>query len=114
MKHFVSRSALDIEGLGDKQINLFYNKGLIEDYADIFDLETKRDVIVNIEGWGTLSFNNLINAIDQKKKIELSKFIYSLGVRFVGQINAKLIASAFSNIKSFISFLKERAIYLAP
>ncbi len=113
LKHFVSRSALDIEGLGDKQINLFYNKGLIEDYADIFDLETKRDVIVNIEGWGTLSFNNLINAIDQKKKIELSKFIYSLGVRFVGQINAKLIASAFSNIKSFISFFEGKSDILS-
>ena len=99
--------------MGDKQINLFYNKGLIEDYADIFELEAKRDVIVNIEGWGTLSFNNLINAIDQKKKIELSKFIYSLGVRFVGQINAKLIASAFSNIKSFISFFEGKSDILS-
>ena len=106
LKHFVSRSALDIEGLGDKQINLFYKKGLIRDYADIFDLVAKRVIVVNFEGWGTLSFDNLINAIDQKKKIELSKFIYSLGIRFVGQINAKLISSAFSNIEEFKNFLE--------
>ena len=106
LKHFVSRSALDIEGLGDKQINLFYKKGLIRDYADIFDLVAKRAIVVNFEGWGTLSFDNLINAIDQKKKIELSKFIYSLGIRFVGQINAKLISSAFSNIEEFKNFFE--------
>ena len=106
LKHFVSRSALDIEGLGDKQINLFYKKGLIRDYADIFDLVAKRAIVVNFEGWGTLSFDNLINAINQKKKIELSKFIYSLGIRFVGQINAKLISSAFSNIEEFKNFFE--------
>ena len=106
LKHFVSRSALDIEGLGDKQINLFYKKRLIRDYADIFDLVSKRAIVVNFEGWGTLSFDNLINAIDQKKKIELSKFIYSLGIRFVGQINAKLISSAFSNIEEFKNFFE--------
>ena len=106
LKHFVSRSALDIEGLGDKQINLFYKKGLIRDYADIFDLVAKRAIVVNFDGWGTLSFDNLINAIDQKKKIELSKFIYSLGIRFVGQINAKLISSAFSNIDEFKNFFE--------
>ena len=106
LKHFVSRSALDIEGLGDKQINLFYKKGLIRDYADIFDLVAKRAIIVNFDGWGILSFDNLINAIDQKKKIELSKFIYSLGIRFVGQINAKLISSAFSNIEEFKNFFE--------
>ena len=106
LKHFVSRSALDIEGLGDKQINLFYKKGLIRDYADIFDLVAKRAIVVNFDGWGTLSFDNLINAINQKKKIELSKFIYSLGIRFVGQINAKLISSAFSNIEEFKNFFE--------
>ena len=92
--------------MGDKQINLFYKKGLIRDYADIFDLVAKRAIVVNFEGWGTLSFDNLINAIDQKKKIELSKFIYSLGIRFVGQINAKLISSAFSNIEEFKNFFE--------
>ena len=106
LKHFVSRSALDIDGLGDKQINLFYKKGLITDYSDIFDLEKKREIIINFEGWGTLSFNNLINAIDQKKRIELSKFIYSLGIRFVGQINAKSISSVFSDIESFREFFE--------
>ncbi len=108
LKHFVSRSALDIEGLGDKQINLFYNKGLIKDYADIFDLKEKRGLIINLEGWGILSFNNLINAIDEKKNIEISKFIYSLGIRFVGQINAKLIASAFTSVQDFIYFFEDK------
>ena len=104
LKHFVSRSALDIEGLGDKQINLFYKEKIIKNYGDIFKLEKKRSKIVNMEGWGELSFKNLVEAINDKRKIELSKFIYSLGIRFVGEKNAQAISLAFKNTSEFISF----------
>ena len=106
LKHFVSRSALDIEGLGDKQISFFYKKKIISNYADIFKLEKNKDQIVNMDGWGELSFNNLIKAINDKRKINLSKFIYSLGIRFVGEKNAHAIALAFKNVKEFTKFYK--------
>ncbi len=104
LKHFVSRSALDIEGLGDKQINLFYNKKIIKNYADIFKLEKSRSQIVNMEGWGELSFKNLIEAINDKRNIELSKFIYSLGIRFIGEKNAQAISQAFKSINIYTRF----------
>ena len=104
LKHFVSRSALDIEGLGDKQINLFYNKKIIKNYGDIFKLEKNRSQIVNMEGWGELSFKNLVEAINNKRKIELSKFIYSIGIRFIGEKNAQIIAQAFKSIDMFTRF----------
>ena len=104
LKHFVSRSALDIEGLGDKQINLFYNKKIIKNYGDIFKLEKNRSQIVNMEGWGELSFKNLVEAINDKRKIELSKFIYSIGIRFIGEKNAQIIAQAFKSTDIFTSF----------
>ncbi len=104
LKHFVSRSALDIEGLGDKQINLFYNKKIIKNYSDIFKLEENRRQIVNMEGWGELSFKNLVEAINDKRKIELSKFIYSLGIRFIGEKNAQAISQAFKSINLFTKF----------
>ena len=106
LKHFVSRSALDIEGLGDKQISFFYKKKIISNYADIFKLGKNKDQIVNMDGWGELSFNNLIKAINDKRKINLSKFIYSLGIRFVGEKNAHAIALAFKNIEEFTKFYK--------
>ena len=104
LKHFVSRSALDIEGLGDKQINLFYNKKIIKNYGDIFKLEKNRSQIVNMEGWGELSFKNLVEAINDKRKIELSKFIYSIGIRFIGEKNAQIIAQAFKSTDIFTRF----------
>ncbi len=104
LKHFVSRSALDIEGLGDKQINLFYKKKIIRNYGDIFKLEKNRSKIVNMEGWGELSFKNLVEAINDKRKIELSKFIYSLGIRFIGEKNAQAIALAFKSTNEFTRF----------
>ena len=110
LKHFVSRSALDIEGLGDKQISFFYKKKIISNYADIFKLEKNKDQIVNMDGWGELSFNNLIKAINDKRKINLSKFIYSLGIRFVGEKNAHAIALAFKNVKEFTKFYKNDEI----
>ena len=101
LKHYVSRNALDIEGLGDKQINLFFRKGFIKKYSDIYLLKDKSREIANLEGWGELSFNNLINAIDDKRRISLSKFIHALGIRFVGEKNAKAISLVFKNTKQF-------------
>ena len=105
LKHFVSRSALDIEGLGEKQINLFYSNGFVKKYSDIYYLENMKSKLCNLEGWGELSFNNLIKAINDKKKFSLSKLIYSLGIRFVGEKNSIAISEAFTSVNDFSNIL---------
>ena len=110
LKHFVSRGALDIEGLGDKQINLFYNQKIILKYSDIYDLKNKKKLITSLEGWGELSYKNLIIAIDVKKNISLGKLIYSLGIRFVGEKNANAISSAYSSISEFENSIQSKTL----
>ena len=101
IKHFVSKEAFNIDGLGKKIIENFWNLKLIRVPQDIFDLDYNK--IENLEGWGSLSVKNLKFSIDQKKQVSLERFIYSLGIRHIGQENAKLIAR---HLKSSISFLK--------
>ena len=101
IKHFVSKEALNIDGLGKKIVENFWNLGLIKFPQDIFNLNY--DSIEKLEGWGKLSVINLKFSIDQKKKISLERFIYSLGIRHIGQENAKLIAR---HLKSSLNFLK--------
>ena len=102
LKHYVSRNALDIEGLGDKQINLLFKNGFIKKYSDIYLLKNKSNEISSLEGWGELSFNNLVIAIQDKKRVSLSKLIYALGIRFVGEKNAKAISSVFKSTNQFV------------
>ncbi len=90
IKHFVSKDALNIEGLGKKVVENFWEKGFIRFPQDIFKLDYEK--IINLEGWGNQSVQNLKYSINQSKKISLNKFIFSLGIRHIGQENAKLIA----------------------
>ncbi len=110
LKHFVSKDAFDIEGLGDKQIESFYDIAMIKNPVDIFTLE-ERDKnsitkIKNREGWGEKSVENLFAAIRSKRKIGFERFIYSLGIRFVGEVTAKTIAKHYTNINSLISAIQ--------
>lgn len=105
LKHFVSRNAFDIEGFGDKQVDAFYKDGLVMAPADIFTLE-ERDrraltKLRNREGWGALSAKNLFEAITARRNIELHRFIFSLGIRHVGEGNAKLLARAYGSWAAF-------------
>jgi len=108
LRHYVSRNALDIDGLGDKQINLLYKKKFIRKYSDLYVLKNKAEEISSLEGWGELSFSNLIDAIDDKKRVSLSKLIYALGIRFVGEKNAKAISSIFINIEQFVNAINSK------
>ncbi|MFM8860163.1 MAG: NAD-dependent DNA ligase LigA [Methylocystis sp.] len=104
LKHFCSRNAFDIEGLGDKQIEYFYQEGLIETAADIFTLE-KRDrenltKIKNREGFGETSVRNLFQAINARRKIEINRFIYALGIRHIGETNARRLARHFIDFEA--------------
>ncbi len=104
LRHFCSRNAFDIEGLGDKQIAFFYEKGLIRTPADIFTL-SERDrnsltKIENFEGFGKLSTRNLFDAIEARRAIALNRFIFALGIRHVGETNAIRLARSFESFKS--------------
>ena len=99
LKHIVSKEAFDIDGLGKKVIEQFWSLELIKEPSDIFRLNY--DKIENLEGWGKLSINNLKKAIEKSQMISLDKFIYSIGIRHIGQENAKILAGFFSSIKEF-------------
>ena len=92
LAHFVSRAAFDIDGLGDKTIREFYADGLVARPADIFRLPEREADIAGREGWGALSAANLSRAIAARRNISLARFIYALGIRRIGEANAKLLA----------------------
>ena len=108
LSHFVSRNAFDILGLGDKQLRIFWKKNLIRSYSDIFTLELKenniKEKLSSVEGFGDKSIFNLFEAIKQSKTIDFDKFIYSLGIRHVGQGVARAISRKFNNVNKFISY----------
>jgi len=105
LRHFVSRNAFDIEGLGEKQVQEFFQDGLIMSPVDIFTLQ-KRDArstsrLMQREGYGETSVRNLFAAIDARRSIELHRLIYALGIRHVGEGNAKLLARHYGTIDAF-------------
>ena len=99
LKHIVSKEAFNIDGLGKKVIEQFWDLKLIKEPSDIFNLNFNK--IKDLEGWGELSINNLKKAIKKSQKISLDKFIFSIGIRHIGQENGKILASFFSTIKEF-------------
>ena len=105
LKHFVSKDAFNIEGLGKRVIDQFWDLALIRNSSDIYNLDYKK--IETLEGWGKLSANNLKTAIEKSSQILLDKFIYSLGIRHIGQENAKLLGNFFKNINKFIELFQE-------
>ena len=105
--HFTSIKGLNIDGFGENQIKLFWKIGFIKKPSDIFLLNKYKNDIINLEGWGNQSFRNLIDNINKSKQVELQKFIYSLGIRYVGEINAQIISNHFLNINNFLNKAKK-------
>src|SRR6056297_2252200 len=107
LKHFVSRAAFDIEGLGAKQVEQFYTDGWIAEPADIFTLKDRYgdglQQLKNREGWGEKSAQNLFDAIDDKRRIDLGRVIFALGIRHVGEVAAADLARHFSTWTAFIA-----------
>ena len=102
LKLFSSRGAFDIEGLGEKQIELFFDKGWVKEPADIFTLEHKhKKELLEEEGYGETSVRNLFTAIDQRRDIALERFIYALGMRHVGETTARALARGYGSWKAF-------------
>jgi DNA ligase (NAD+) len=101
LKHFVSRDAFDIEGLGRKHIEAFWQDKLIKTPADIFRLHRHRAALLEREGWGEQSVANLLRAIDDRRRIALERFIYALGIPQVGQATAKLLARHYGSLAAW-------------
>ena len=108
LKHFVSKDALNIEGLGKKVIEKFWDLKFIKLPNDIFNLNF--EIISKLEGWGYQSAQNLKNSINKSKKLKLDKFIFSLGIRHIGQENAKLISEFLGNYSNFIKLKEQKNI----
>tara|TARA_B100001059_G_scaffold164873_1_gene164429 strand:+ start:1282 stop:3312 length:2031 start_codon:yes stop_codon:yes gene_type:complete len=108
LKHFVSKEAFNIDGLGKKIIENFWNLNLIKLPNDIFNLDYQK--IEKLDGWGTLSISNLKYSIKEKQKISLERFIYSLGIRHIGQENAKLIARHLQSPTNFFGLFNKKNI----
>ena len=106
LKHIVSKDAFDIEGLGKKVIDKFWELKLIRTPADIFKLNY--DVIEKLEGWGKLSINNLKKAVNDSEKIVLDKFIFSIDIRHIGQENAKILGSYFKTANRFSELFNQK------
>ena len=107
LKHFVSKDALNIDGFGKKIVQNFWDLNMIRYPADIFKLNFKQ--ISSLEGWGDLSASNLEKAIKSSQKVSLDKLIFAIGIRHIGQENAKTLAKYFVNIKRFEEiFYKEK------
>jgi len=101
LRHFVSRGAFDIEGLGFKHIEAFYQDGLVKTPADIFRLHRRRVELLDREGWGESSVKNLLDAIEARRTIPLDRFIYALGIRQVGEATAKLLARHYHSLEEW-------------
>ncbi len=101
LRHFVSRHAFDIEGLGEKQIALFFEAGWVKAPADIFRLKERRAQLEELEGFGEVSVGKLLAAIEARREISLERFIYALGVRHVGETTARALARGYGTWQAF-------------
>ena len=109
LSHFVSRKGLDIDGLGEKQIEAFLEWGLVRNPIDLFTLEERDNTSIsklkNREGWGEKSVANLWSAINERRSVTLDRFIYALGIRHIGETTAKLISRQYDDPSDFIEFI---------
>jgi len=98
LKHFVSRGALDIEGLGEKTIDDFFARGWLESPADIYRLNDRRDEILALEGWKDKSVDNLLNAVETKRQPDAARLLFGLGIRHVGAVTARDLLKYFTTL----------------
>ncbi len=115
LKHFVSRGAFDIEGLGSKQVEAFFTEGWIREPADIFALESRHgDALRTREGWGERSATNLFRAIAERRRIPLDRLIFGLGIRHVGETAARLLARHYGSWSRFAAAMAAAREHAGP
>ena len=110
LKHFVSKKAMNIDGLGEKLIEKFISLNLISQKHDIYELENHKDKIIKLDGFGEKSFLNLIESINKSKITSLSRYLFSLGLRYLGENNSELISLNFKNKTRFKNFIKSKKL----
>ncbi|AKX33773.1 NAD-dependent DNA ligase [Spiroplasma litorale] len=103
LEHFVSRGAMNIEGMSIKIIEKLYENKIINNVTDIYNLKSKKNEILSLEKTGEKSFSNLINAIEESKKNDASKLLFGLGIRYVGSKTSKLLLDKFKSIQTLMS-----------
>jgi DNA ligase (NAD+) len=112
LKHFVSRRAFDIEGLGEKQLTAFFEEGLIREPADIFRLARNEAALASLlerDRYGETSVRNLRNAIEARRRISLDRFIYALGIRHIGETTAVCLARGYGSAQAFLAAMDKVA-----
>jgi DNA ligase (NAD+) len=109
LRHFVSRRAFDIEGLGEKQLTLFVERGWLKSPADIFRLREHRDELLETERFGETSVGNLLANIEARRTISLDRFIYALGVRHIGETTAVVMARGYGTAQAFLEAMDKVA-----
>lgn len=102
LRHFVSRRAFDIEGLGEKQLTLFTERGWLNSPADIFRLHERREELLALERFGETSVKNLLDGIEARRTISLDRFIYGLGIRHIGETTAVVMARGYGSVDAFL------------
>lgn len=105
--HFVTKKGMDIEGLGERIIEDFYNLGIITNYLDIYNLKYKKNELIELEGFGEKSVNNLLLAIENSKNNSLERLIYALGIKGIGTKTAYILAKKYFNIEKLIAVTEE-------
>ncbi|MDZ4370948.1 MAG: NAD-dependent DNA ligase LigA [Phenylobacterium sp.] len=113
LRHFVSRRAFDIEGLGEKQLTLFTEQGWLTSPADIFRLKSHRDAILTLDRFGETSVGNLLDSIEARRNIGLDRFIYGLGIRHIGETTSVALARHFETVERFVETSKLAAEQMA-
>ncbi len=108
IKHFISKEAMNIDGLGKKVVENFWDLNFIRFPQDIYNLDYNK--ILNLEGWGELSVSNLKYSIDQSKKVSFERFLYAIGIRHIGVENARLLSEYTKSIKNFMSFVNKNKL----
>lgn len=101
LRHFASRRAMDIEGLGEENIQLLFDRGLVHSPAEIFRLHTRREALLALEGWGERKVAKLLDAIEARRNAPLERFIFALGIRRIGEQNAKLLARHYHTLEEW-------------
>ncbi|MDD3030154.1 MAG: NAD-dependent DNA ligase LigA [Alphaproteobacteria bacterium] len=107
LRHFTSRQAFNIEGLGEKRVRELWADGLIRSPADIFKLKEHEDALKTREGWGAKSVENLLKAIEARRTIALERFIYALGIRQIGEATAKLLARHYGTLEAWVDAMNK-------
>ena len=101
--HFASRDAMNIDGLGEKKVQAFFNEGILRSFEDIYTLFNKKDIILNIDKFGLKSYENLVEAIENSKKNSLERLLFGLGIRQVGEKAARILASSFRTMDGLMN-----------